>query len=102
MKEDFTRDFKEDWRFEEALSIKGSKVEQNSRRHGRATGVHGHAPELETSVTNRHCAQPAVCGCTASYAPRASAHGRAGATLCAISQFSVFLSAIFWHFWWTS
>jgi len=57
-KEDFTSDFKEDWRFEEAPSIKGSKVEQNSRRHGRATGVHGRAPEPETSAIGKLDARP--------------------------------------------
>ena len=46
-KEDFTSDFKKDERFEEAPSIKNSRTEENRTTHGRATGVHGRAPQAE-------------------------------------------------------
>jgi len=46
-KEDFKSDFKEDWRSKEAPSIKESKADEDSRRHGRATGLHNRAPEAE-------------------------------------------------------
>ena len=41
--------------------IKYSKVEENSARHGRATGVHGRAPEADKRSRQ--------FGCTANHAP---------------------------------
>jgi len=48
-KEDFKSKFKEDERFEEALSIKNSKTAETQDTHGNATGVHGRAPQAEAT-----------------------------------------------------
>ena len=87
-KEDFTSDFKDEWRFEEAPSIKGSKVEENSRRHGRVTGMHGLAPEPDTSTTGKHCAQ--ACA----YA-RAAVPVQPSARFCDFPSFYLRFSGIF-------
>jgi len=64
-KEDFTSDFKKDWRFEEAPIIKESKAEQNSgqhaqngRRHRWAIGRTDRAPKTQHGLPAREVARP--------------------------------------------
>ena len=97
-KKDFNNDFKEDQRFEEAPSIKESKVEENSSRHGRTTGPRSRTTEAETTHGRKvgtlgHAV--AVLGCMATCTPthsraswrtvsRASWHGHVGVNPCAV------------------
>ena len=74
------------------MSIKDSKVKENSARHGRATGVHGHAPRAETCLAAQTGGWPAVRGCMAT---RASLQGRVASGLRVISRFLAFLFAVF-------
>jgi len=55
-KEDFNNKFKEDWRSEEAPSIKESKAAENSNWHGRATGPHGPAAASPACAVSRFSA----------------------------------------------
>jgi len=48
-KEDFTSDFKEDLRFEEALNTKNSKAKENRARHGQATWLHDRIHKAEST-----------------------------------------------------
>ena len=48
-KKDFKSDFKEVERSEQALSLKESRVKENSRQHGRPIGLHNRAYKAETA-----------------------------------------------------
>jgi len=76
-KEDFTSDFKEDLRFEEAPSIKNSRTEENRTTHERATRVHGRAPQAEPAEFGTATSRAAVPGCTATRVPDARPCGLA-------------------------
>jgi len=91
-----TSRFKKDWRFEEALRLKGSEAKQNNgqhvqnrRRHGRATGRTAVHPGPSTTGRPEKWHRLAVLGGT-TVPPGTAVPGLADARLCGFAIFGLF------------
>jgi len=96
-KEDFTSDLKKDWRFKEALRIKGSKAKQNNgqhvqhrRRDGSATGLTAVHPGPSTTGLPEKWHGLAVLGGT-TMPPGTAVPGLADAWPCSFAIFDLFI-----------